>query len=52
MKFYYGKFPPYFAYKYCSDMNFQTHQFKTFEFDKKDFPKVGIGSDGVVPMAK
>lgn len=52
MKFYYGKFPPYFAYKYCSDMNFQAHQFKTFEFDKKDFPKVGIGSDGVVPMAK
>lgn len=52
MKFSYGKYPPYFAYKYCSHMNFANHQFKTFEFDKKVFPQVGIGSDGVLPMAK
>ena len=52
MKFSYGKSPPYFAYKYCSDMNFEDYQFKTFEFDKKVFPQVGIGSDGVLPMAK
>ena len=52
MKFSYGKYPPYFAYKYCSDMNFQNYQFKTFEFDRKIFPQVGIGSDGILPMVK
>lgn len=52
MKFSYGKFPPYFAYKYCSDMKFQNYQFKTFEFDKDVFQNIGIGSDGVMPMAK
>ena len=52
MKFSYGKYPPYFAYKYCSDMNFQNYQFKTFEFDRKVFPKIGIGSDGILPMVK
>lgn len=52
MKFTYGKRPPYFAYKYCSGMNFQSYQFKTFEFDKKVFSQVGIGSDGVLPMVK
>ena len=52
MRFSYGKCPPYFAYKYCSHMNFENHQFKTFEFDKKVFSQVGIGSDGVLPMAK
>ena len=52
MKFSYGKYPPYFAYKYCSNMNFQNYQFKTFEFDRNVFPKIGIGSDGVLPMAK
>lgn len=52
MKFSYGRFPPYFAYKYCSGMNFQNYQFKTFEFDKNVFQNVGIGSDGVMPIAK
>ena len=52
MKFSYGKYPPYFAYKYCKDMNFQDYQFKTFEFDKKVFPQVGIGTDGILPIAK
>lgn len=52
MRFSYGKFPPYFAYKYCSDMNFQDYQFKTFEFDRKVFPKIGIGSDGILPIVK
>lgn len=53
MKFSYGKFPPYFAYKYCSGMEeFQKYHFKTFEFDMKVFPKVGIASDGILPFAK
>ena len=52
MKFSYGKRPPYFAYKYCSDLNFQNYQFKTFEFDNKAFPFVGIGTDGIMPMVK
>lgn len=56
MKFAYGKCPPYFAYKYCSGIqspeDFQKYQFKTFEFDKKDFPVVGIASDGIMPIAK
>lgn len=52
IKFYYGKRPPYFAYKYCKNMDFGNYQFKTFEFDKKVFPQVGIASDGVMPIAK
>lgn len=52
MKFSYGKRPPYFAYKYCTVLNFQNYQFKTFEFDKKVFPFVGIGTDGIMPMVK
>lgn len=52
MKFTYGQCPPYFAYKYCSDLDFQNYQFKTFEFDKKVFPQVGIASDGIMPIVK
>lgn len=52
MKFSYGKCPPYFAYKYCSDIGFQDSKFKTFEFDKQVFQVVGIGSDGIMPMVK
>lgn len=55
MKFFYGKCPPYFAYKYCnleSTANFKDYQFKTFVFDKEVFPKVAIASDGIMPFAK
>lgn len=57
MKFYYGKRPPYYAYRYCETLpdeakDFKDYEFKTFEFDKKDFNKVVIASDGVQPFAK
>lgn len=54
MKFSYGKFPPYFAYKYCNlqEKTFKDYLFKTFYFDKKVFPKVWIASDGIMPIAK
>lgn len=52
MKFSYGKCPPYFAYKYCNLQDFKDYEFKTFKFDKKIFPKVGIASDGIMPIAK
>lgn len=52
MRFSYGKCPPYFAYRYCSNMSFQNYRFKTFEFNKKDFKKVGIGTDGILPIVK
>lgn len=52
IKFSYGKCPPYFAYKYCNAENFSQYQFKTFTFDKKKFPKVGIATDGIMPIAK
>ena len=50
MKFSYGKFPPYYAYRYCN-MNFDK-VFKTFSFDKKIFPKIAIATDGIVPIVK
>lgn len=52
MKFSYGKYPPYFAYKYCNKQEFKDYQFKTFRFDKKIFPKVAIATDGIMPIAK
>ncbi len=52
MKFSYGKYPPYFAYKYCNVENYKDYQFKTFTFDKKAFKKVAIASDGIMPIAK
>ena len=56
MKFSYGKYPPYYAYRYCDslpkDSPFKTHTFKTFEFDKKKFPKLAIASDGILPIAR
>lgn len=52
MRFSYGKYPPYFAYKYCSHMDYQNRSFKTFEFSKEDFVKVGIASDGILPIVK
>ena len=57
MIFYYGKRPPYFAYRYCETLpdeakDFKDYEFKTFEFDKKKFNKVIIASDGIQPFAK
>ena len=53
MKFSYGKYPPYFAYKYCTTLDiFKDHGVKTFEFDKKMFKSVGIASDGILPIVK
>lgn len=55
MKFSYGKRPPYFAYRYCSHLSetsFTKYTFKTFTFDKKVFQKVGIATDGVMPIVK
>lgn len=55
IKFSYGKCPPYFAYKYCHlavSIDFADYNFKTFTFDKKIFPKVGIATDGIMPIAK
>ena len=50
IRFNYGKCPPYFAYKYCNDMPYQDYEFKTFEFDKKIFKRVGIATDGIQPI--
>ncbi len=52
IKFSYGKYPPYFAYKYCNIENYKDYQFKTFTFDKKAFKKIAIASDGIMPIAK
>lgn len=55
IKFNYGKCPPYFAYRYCKNLTnpiFSTYNFKTFEFDKKEFPKVAIATDGIQPIAR
>lgn len=54
LKFYYGKCPPYFAYKYCDlpETNFKDLGFKTFTFDRKVFPEVAIATDGIMPIAR
>lgn len=54
LKFNYGKCPPYFAYKYCKQTvpEFASYQFKTFTFDKEAFEKVGIATDGIMPIVK
>ena len=53
IKFSYGKYPPYFAYKYCNQPEyFKKYNFKTFEFDKNFFKNVGIASDGILPIVK
>jgi hypothetical protein len=49
----YGKTPPYYAYnKVPAGTYNKPLEFKTFEFDKKDFKKVGIASDGFTPIAE
>ena len=49
----YGRTPPYFAYnKLSTNAYAEKLNFKTFEFSKKDFKKVGIASDGIAPIAE
>ncbi len=51
MKFYYGKCPPYYAYRFCrSYSQFLDHDFKTLHFSKKSFSNIGIATDGIVPV--
>lgn len=55
LKYFYGKRPPYFVYKYCDLLEenvFKGYNFKTFTFSKKDFKRIGIATDGVLPIAK
>jgi hypothetical protein len=56
MKYSYGPRPPYLAYKYCNNFFepnvFKDYEFKTHEFDKKDFKGIGIASDGILPIVK
>lgn len=52
-KFNYGKCPPYYAYKYCSNLpQYKEYEFKTFEYSKNKFSRVAIATDGVLPIAK
>ncbi len=53
-RYYYGGYPPYFAYKYCKNLyhEYNSYNFKTYEFSKKDYKKVGIATDGISPIAK
>jgi len=51
MRLSYGKTPPYYAYNTLSTEGYNKKlEFKTFEFSKKDFKKVGIASDGIAPI--
>ena len=49
----YGKTPPYYAYNKISTQSYkEALKFKTFEFPKKVFNKVGIATDGIMPIAE
>lgn len=49
----YGKTPPYYAYNLLSTNTYKEKLgFKTFEFSKSDFKKVGIASDGIAPIVE
>ena len=49
----YGKMPPYFAYNFLdTGIYSEKLEFKTLEFLKEDFKKVGIASDGITPIVK
>lgn len=49
----YGKTPPYFAYNLLVTGSYgKKLEFKTLEFSKEDFKKVGIASDGIAPVVK
>jgi len=49
----YGKTPPYYAYNKISTQSYKEPlNFKTFEFSKKEFKKIGIATDGIMPIAE
>lgn len=51
IRLFYGKAPPYYSYnKLRTDTYPKPLKFKTFEFSKQDFKKVGIASDGLAPI--
>lgn len=50
MKFHYGNKPPYFAYKYCSVEGYKDYEMKTYIFSKEYFKRVGVATDGIVPI--
>ena len=53
IRFYYGKYPPYYVYKYCKfKPEFKEKGFKTIEFEKSKFQQVVIATDGIMPIAK
>lgn len=52
-RLFYGKMPPYYAYnKLKVDMYNKPLKFKTFEYSKEDFIKVGIATDGIAPITE
>lgn len=52
IRLFYGKSPPYYSYNKLNTSEYpKPLEFKTFEFSKKDFKKVGIASDGLAPIA-
>lgn len=49
----YGKRPPYYSYNMLDvELYKEELKFKTFEYSKEDFCKVGIASDGFAPIAE
>ena len=53
IRLFYGKAPPYYSYNIIeSGIYPEKLCFKTFEFSKNDFKKVGIASDGIAPIAE
>lgn len=51
IRLFYGKSPPYYSYNKLETDNYpKPLKFKTFEFSKVDFKKVGIASDGLSPI--
>ena len=51
IRLFYGKSPPYYSYNKLETDDYPTPlTFKTFEFSKQEFKKVGIASDGLSPI--
>lgn len=50
----YGMAPPYYAYKYTDVKHeyIEKYNFKTFTFNRNEFKKVGIATDGIRPIAR
>ena len=53
IRLFYGEKPPYYSYNILESQLYPAPlTFKTFEFSKRDFKKVGIASDGISPIAE